>query len=49
LGEECTNARVAMVPLARLADHVGVDQVHFSTGGRLARARNPRPCPRLAC
>jgi len=48
-GKECSHARVALVPLAGLADHIGIDQVHVSVCGRLVRARNPRPCPRPAC
>src|SRR4029077_11715047 len=48
-GKECSHARVALDSLAGLADNVGVDQVHVSACGRLARARNPRLCPRSVC
>ena len=29
-GKECSHARVALVPLAGLADHIGIDQVYMS-------------------
>ena len=48
-GKECAHTRVALVSLAGLADYVRVDQIHFRTCGRPARARNPCPYPRSAC
>src|SRR6201987_4915335 len=47
--EERPNTAVALCPLANLADHVRINEVHVSLCCRLARARSHCPCPRSAC